>query len=76
MPLLSNMELEGIEKGTRQTGRESVIIVLRSRFQEIPDEIEDAINKIEDLPLLKQILSRAATANSITEFQKILDSKG
>ena len=46
MPLLSNIELEGMEKNAR----ESVIIVLRSRFEEIPDEIADAINKIKDLP--------------------------
>jgi glutathionyl-hydroquinone reductase len=68
VPLLSNMEIRGIGKNAR----ESVIIVLRSRFEEIPDEIEDAINKIEDLSLLKQALERAATANSITEFEQFL----
>ena len=75
VPLLSNMEIRGMEKGTRQTGRESVIIVLRSRLGEVPTEITDSLNNIEDSSLLKQLLEKAVTANSFVEFQQILDSK-
>lgn len=49
MPLLSNMELEGIEKGTKQNARESVIIVLRSRLGEVPTDITDSLNNIKDI---------------------------
>jgi hypothetical protein len=72
MPLLSNMELRGIEKGTRQNARESVVIVLRSRFGEVPTELTEMINNLEDLSLLKQLLSRAVTVNSLTEFQQFI----
>jgi len=76
MPLLSNMELRGmergIEQGTRQTARESVIIVLRSRFGEVPTEFAETINNIEDLSLLKQLLERAVTVNSLRDFQQFL----
>lgn len=72
MPLLSNMELRGMEKGTRQNARESVIIVLRSRFGEVPTEVTQMINNIEDLSLLKQLLSRAVTVNSLVEFQQLI----
>ncbi|MBW4567098.1 MAG: hypothetical protein KME31_03455 [Tolypothrix carrinoi HA7290-LM1] len=72
MPLLSNMELRGMEKGARQTARESVIIVLRSRFGEVPTELTEMINNIEDLSLLKQLLERAVTVNSLADFQEFL----
>jgi hypothetical protein len=75
VPLLSNMEIRGMEKGTRQTGRESVIIVLRSRLGEVPTEITNSLNNIEDSSLLKQLLEKAVTANSFVEFQQLLDSK-
>ncbi len=72
MPLLSNMELEGMEKNAR----ESVITVLRLRLGEIPTEVTDSLNNIEDLSLLKQLLEKAVTANSFVEFQQFLDSQG
>ena len=72
MPLLSNMELRGIEKGARQSARESVVIVLRSRFGEAPTQFTETINNIEDLSLLKQLLERAVTVNSLADFQQFL----
>ena len=76
MPLLRNMELEGIEKGTKQNARESVITVLRLRLGEVPTVLTDALNNIDDLSLLKQLLEKAVTTNSFVEFQQFLDSKG
>jgi flagellar biosynthesis/type III secretory pathway protein FliH len=84
MPLLSNMELRGMERGleqglergleqgTRQTARDSVITVLRVRFGEVPTQLTDALNNIEDLPLLKQLLETAVNVNSMTEFQQFI----
>jgi hypothetical protein len=80
MPLLSNMELrgmergleQGLEQGTRQTARDSVITVLRVRFGEVPTQLTDTLNNIEDLPLLKQLLERAVNVNSMTEFQQFI----
>ena len=68
MPLLSNMEL----RGALLNARESVITVLRSRFGEVPTEFTETINNIEDLSLLKQLLERAVTVNSLADFQQFL----
>ena len=68
MPLLSNMEL----RGALLNPRESVITVLRSRFGEVITEFTQTINNIKDLSLLKQLLSRAVTVNSLAEFQQFI----
>ncbi|MBD2770997.1 transposase [Iningainema tapete] len=71
MPLLSNMELRGMEK----IGRESVITVLRVRLGEVPPELMEALNNVSDLSLLKQLLEQAVTVNSLTEFQQLLETE-
>jgi hypothetical protein len=76
VPLLSNMEIRGMSKGTRQNARESVITVLRSRLGEVSTEVTNYLNSIEDLSLLKQLLEKAVTANSFVEFQEFLDRQG
>lgn len=71
MPLLSNMELRGMEK----ISRESVITVLRVRLGEVPPELMETLNNISDLSLLKQLLEQAATVNTLTEFQQLLETE-
>jgi hypothetical protein len=70
------MELRGLERGlkqgTRQTASDSVITVLRVRFGEVPAQLTDALNNIDDLPLLKQLLETAVSVNSISEFQEFV----
>ncbi len=77
MPLLSNMELRGIEKGIErgavQNARESVMTVLRLRLTEVSPELIDKLNNISDLPVLKQLLEAAVTVNSLGEFQQLLE---
>ncbi|MFM7792030.1 MAG: hypothetical protein ACKO90_29300, partial [Microcystis panniformis] len=73
MPLMSNMELRGIERG-KEIGKEigalenscdDLKIVLTVRFEQIFSEIEEMIDKITNLTLLKELLKLAATANSL-----------
>ncbi|MUH01317.1 hypothetical protein F7734_57230 [Scytonema sp. UIC 10036] len=73
MPLLSNMELRGIEKGAVQNARESVMTVLRLRLTEVSPELIDKLNNISDLSVLKQLLEAAVTVNSLGEFQQSLE---
>ncbi|WP_279239848.1 hypothetical protein [Scytonema sp. UIC 10036] len=42
MPLMSNMELRGMERSSIQTARESVITVLSVRLGELPSELIEA----------------------------------
>ena len=76
MPVLSHMEhramQEGIEQGTLQTIRESVLEVLTIRFKVIPLELIEAINQIQDSLVLKQLLRQAIAISSIAHFQQLL----
>lgn len=77
MPLLSRIELEakqeGLQQGILQTVREAVLEVLETRFEGVPLEVMEAVNQIEDTPLLKQLLKQAIAIASIEEFQQILE---
>jgi hypothetical protein len=42
------------------------------RFGQISSEIEEMIDKITNLALLKELLKLAATANSLAEFKQSL----
>jgi hypothetical protein len=80
MPLISNMELRGIERGKEigkeigalQKSRDAIKTVLTVRFGQISSEIEEMIDKITNLALLKELLKLAATANSLAEFKQSL----
>ena len=72
MPLLSNMELRGMEIGALQNRRDDIKEVLKIRLGEIPSEIETSLNQISDLSVLKEKLKIAVTVNSIEEFEQSL----
>ncbi|MFN7255424.1 MAG: hypothetical protein ACK5U2_09950, partial [Microcystis sp.] len=80
MPLISNMELRGIEQGKKigkeigvlENSRDDIKTVLTVRFGQISSEIEEMIDKITNLALLKEILKSAVTANSLAEFKQSL----
>ena len=80
MPLLSNMELRGIERGKEigkeigalENSRDDIRTVLTVRFGQIYSEIEEIIGQIANLALLEELLKSAVTANSIAEFKQSL----
>ena len=63
---------QGIEQGILRMGRDSVIEVLETRFGELPISLVEAVNKIEEQAVLKDLLKRAITIESVTEFQQVL----
>jgi hypothetical protein len=63
---------EGIIEGLIEKGREDVIDVLQIRFGELPNELVDKVNQIEDVTQLKMLLNRAVTTNSLSEFQQAI----
>ncbi|MCL1466794.1 Rpn family recombination-promoting nuclease/putative transposase [Argonema galeatum] len=63
---------EGIQQGVLQAVRGDVIEVLEMRFQEVSPELNEALNKINDVSVLKQLHRVAITVNSISEFQQLL----
>ncbi len=69
MPFLSRMELMAKE----ETARKSVAAVLQARFQLLPSDIVEALERIEALEILEQLLPQAATVGSIEDFRQALD---
>ena len=84
MPLMSNMELRGIEQGKEigeeigkeigalEKSRDDIKTVLTVRFGEISSEIEEIIGKMTNPTILEELLKLAATANSLAEFRQSL----
>lgn len=74
MPLLSNMELRGLERGKEigalQKARDYIKVVLQARFGSVASNVENSLGQITDLSVLDQILVIAARANSWDEFEQ------
>ena len=49
--------------------REDVLDALEIRFTAVPSSIVGAIDGIENLSILKQLLKRAITVDSLSEFE-------
>jgi hypothetical protein len=58
--------------GETKAGRNMVITVLRARFKEIPEEVEQAILAMSDLIALESWAAQAATCQSMDEFAQAL----
>ncbi len=80
MPLMSNMELRGMERGKEigkeigalENARDFVKTVLQARLGEVPLDVEQYLNKVSVLSTLQEIVKLAATANSLEEFKQSL----
>ncbi len=77
MPYITSIERIGIEKGLQQglqqgflqNTRSNVIDILKARFGTAPETTVQAVNKIDDLSLLRLLLRKAATVASLEEFK-------
>ena len=72
VPLLSNMELEGIEKGTRQNLKSNIIGLLQKRFQNVPDELVTTINNIDDITQLQSLVLETVSVNTVADFEQLI----
>jgi len=72
MPYITSIERLGIERGSLESKRESIIEVLEIRFADVPSELTAALNQIEDLEFLKQLHKRAVTVASVEELQQLI----
>ena len=68
---------KGIEKGLEEgiaSHKASLNTILQSRFERIPTRINSTIEHINDLEALKNLVIKAALAESLEGFQDYLDS--
>ena len=83
MRYITSIEQKGIEKGLRQgleqgleqelkTSRKYILDVLILRFQQIPEDIENNLQQIDDLSVLSLLHKEAITVESIPLFVKVL----
>ena len=78
MPLLSNMELKGIEQGKEigkeigslEKARQAVKRVLEIRFGEVFSEFGEALVQVSNVSVLDKLLELAVTANSLEDFKQ------
>ena len=70
MPLLSNMELKGMERGTINKARQDVKRVLEIRFGDVVSEVGEALMEVSDVSVLDELLELAVTANSLEDFKQ------
>lgn len=65
---------EGIQQGLLQSSRESIVEILEARFEIVPASISRTISSMEDHSLLKMLLKKAATVDSLQKFKEILEA--
>ncbi len=59
-------------EGAQENARESVILVLRTRFaSEALEDVESTLADLDDLETLKALLQRAVDCHSLAEFRKV-----
>jgi len=80
MPYVTSVERlarqEGLSQGIIQNGREVILDVLEVRFQEVPTEVIQKINEIEDPALLKTLHRQAIALGSVEQFLGYLQEIG
>ncbi|MCT7960642.1 transposase [Laspinema sp. D1] len=65
---------QGLQQGTLQTQRENILDLLQVRFGEVPQSLLEAVNGLEDITTLKQLLRQTISVGSLSEFEQLLDS--
>ena len=65
---------QGIEQGETKGLRESVLEVLRARFESIPEELPAQLAKVSTIEQLKALLRHATLAGSMEEFEHLMET--
>ncbi|NES73921.1 MAG: hypothetical protein F6K24_56435 [Okeania sp. SIO2D1] len=64
-----------MEKGKLKSTRESIITVLETRFENVPTNLVDAINEIDNIQSLKQLTKTAVLIDCLESFATLLSQK-
>jgi hypothetical protein len=71
MTYMTSIERIGIAQATQK----HIAKILTIRFQDVPPELMERLNQFYDIQLLEQLLEKAVTTNSISEFQQQLNQE-
>ena len=72
MTYITSIERIGIEKGMLQNARESVLEVLKIRFEQVPPALVERIKMLDDAAVLKRLHRQSIIVESIQNFQQML----
>ncbi len=75
MPFLSTLEEMAIERGAKSTNQKNILKLLQKRFGNLPENLVENINKIDDISLLEGLILETIAVNSPEEFQQLIDSQ-
>ncbi|MEA5553012.1 hypothetical protein VB713_18875 [Anabaena cylindrica UHCC 0172] len=70
MPLLTNIERRAIER----TQKQDIIKLLQVRFGNIPENLVEKINQVDDTSLSEKLLISTISVNSLEEFKQLINS--
>ncbi len=71
MPLITNIERRTIEK----TRKQDIIKILEDRFDNLPENIINTLNSIDDISVLDELLLTSIKVNSLEEFEQLINQK-
>ncbi len=75
MPTIADSLIEkGMQQGSIQTARESVIDSLEVRFEVVPESLVKKINGISDPSILRILHRQAIKVKSLDEFTEVIKS--
>jgi hypothetical protein len=78
MTVLSDFEKMAIEKGIQQGIKENlrsnIIALLEKRFENIPSELINTINQMQDTNKLQTLLLETISINSLSDFQSLINN--
>ena len=75
MPLLSNIEIRAIERTTKSNYQKNIIQLLQKRFGNLPENLIENVNKIDDIAVLESLVVETIDVNSPEDFQQLIDSQ-
>ena len=67
--------LEGLSKQKQklEKSRANVIKIIQTRFKSVPDQVIQAINAIDDAPVLEKLFTNSIIVADFEDFQKRLE---
>ncbi len=72
MPYVTSIERIAEKRAIIMNSKEMVLEVLKTRFENIPEDIALSVNSIETGEALKALISQAVVCEDIAEFRKTL----
>ena len=65
---------KGLQKGQQQAMINSILDILLLRFDAAPPTVSQRLAEIESIETLRELNRRAVTADSLAEFEQLLDT--